>query len=151
MNTSPAEALSALSGLQLLRLFQSNPELRPNIGVLLGAELETVDEGHIVFSIDVRPDHANPLGTVHGGIHATLLDSAMGCAVHSMLGPGIGYGTLEMKLNYLRTVQADAPSRLTATGRVLHLGRSTALAEGHVTDEAGKLIAHGTETCMIYR
>ena len=86
---------------------------------------------------------------MHGGICATLLDSVMGCAVHTPLGPGIGYGTLELKVNYVRTVPTDGV-RLTATGRVIHAGRQVATAEGRVEDERGRLVAHGTTTCLIY-
>jgi uncharacterized protein (TIGR00369 family) len=99
-------------------------------------------------SLDTRPDFANPLGTVHGGIAATLLDSAMGCAVHTTLAAGVGYTTLELKVNYIRAAHTDGRT-LTAEGTVIHTGRRTATAEGKVTDDRGKLIAHATTTCLI--
>lgn len=149
---APPEALdvSGMTGLELLRAFRDAPDRRPNIGAHLGMTMDTVESGRVTFTIDARPELSNPLGTLHGGIYATILDSAMGCAVHSQLGAGVGYGTLEMKINLLRAVPTTGET-LTASGTVLHLGRSTALAEGRITDEQGRVVAHGTETCMIHR
>ncbi|KXP00388.1 PaaI family thioesterase [Tsukamurella tyrosinosolvens] len=137
------------SGLELLRAAARLPAAEHGIGGLLGMRIDEVNEGEVTFSLDTRTDFANPLGSVHGGICATLLDSVMGCAVHTTLGPGIGYGTLELKVNYVRTVPTDGV-RLTATGRVIHAGRQVATAEGRVEDERGRLVAHGTTTCLIY-
>lgn len=145
-----AATLGSLSGLELLRAATSLADAPPNIGALIGMQTEEVEFGKVVFSARTRPDFANPLGSVHGGICATLLDSAMGCAVHSTLEAGVGYGTLELKVNYIRTVPTDG-RKLTATGTVIHSGRSTATAEGKIVDEDGKLVAHGTTTCLIYR
>ncbi|MBI0293606.1 PaaI family thioesterase [Streptomyces sp. PRKS01-29] len=93
---------------------------------------------------------ANPLGTIHGGIAATLLDSAMGCAVHTTLPAGVGCTTLELKVNDIHAARVDGQT-LVAEGTVLRAGRRTATAEGKVLDEQGKLIAHATTTCMILR
>ncbi|MGH3725582.1 MAG: PaaI family thioesterase [Mycobacterium sp.] len=139
-----------LSGLELIRTMGAWPESAPNIGRLLGMQPEEIEFGSVSFSLRTRPEFANPLGTLHGGICATLLDSVMGCAVHSTLEPGIGYGTLELKVNYVRTVPCDG-ERLIATGQVLHPGRRVSTAEGKVVDSQGKLVAHGTTTVMIYR
>ncbi|MEU1403213.1 PaaI family thioesterase [Streptomyces sp. NPDC005728] len=140
---------AALSGLELLRLIQKKrPVEIPSIGRLLGMRFDEVDHGRIVVSLDTRPDFSNPLGTVHGGIAATLLDSAMGCAVHTTLPAGVGYTTLELKVNYIRAARTDGQT-LIAEGTVIHVGRRTATAEGKVLDEQGKLIAHATTTCMI--
>ncbi|WP_413099163.1 PaaI family thioesterase [Streptomyces sp. Inha503] len=142
---------TALSGLDLIRWVQSErPTDVPTIGRLLGMRFDEVDPGRVVVSLDTRPDFANPLGTVHGGIAATLLDSAMGCAVHTTLPAGVGYTTLELKVNYIRAARTDGQT-LSAEGTVLHAGRRTATAEGKVLDEQGKLIAHATTTCMILR
>lgn len=139
----------AMTGLELMRWVQTElPADIPSIGRLLGMRFDQVDHGRIVLSLDTRPDFANPLGTVHGGIAATLLDSAMGCAVHTTLPAGAGYTTLELKVNYIRAARTDGQT-LTATGTVIHTGRRTATAEGKVLDEQGKLIAHATTTCMI--
>ncbi|TCO59521.1 PaaI family thioesterase [Actinocrispum wychmicini] len=139
-----------LSGLDALRAMRSLPEPPPSIGVLLGFQIDELEFGRVVFSLSTRPDFANPLGTVHGGICATLLDSVMACAVHSTLEPGAGYGTLELKVNYIRSVSTEG-RRLIGTGSTIHVGRTTATAEGRVVDDAGKLVAHGSTTCVIHR
>jgi uncharacterized protein (TIGR00369 family) len=154
--------LSSLSGLELMQTLaaqlsaesageRSDPTAQaPSIGRLLGMRMESVEPGQVVFSVTTTPDFSNPLGQVHGGICATLLDSAMGCAVHTQLEAGVGYGTVEMKLNYIRSVPTDG-TVLTATGSVIHIGGRTAVAEGRVVDDQGRLVAHGTETCIIHR
>jgi len=140
---------TGMTGLELMRWVQTEvPTDHPSIRRLLGMRFDEVDHGHIVMSLDTRPDFANPLGTVHGGIAATLLDSVMGCAVHTTLPAGVGYTTLELKVNYIRAANTDRQT-LTATGTVIHAGRRTATAEGKVIDDNGKLIAHATTTCMI--
>ncbi|MEU9991533.1 PaaI family thioesterase [Streptomyces sp. NPDC007971] len=140
---------AALSGLELMRWIQrERPAQIPSIGRLIGMRFDEVDPGRVVVSLDTRPDFSNPLGTVHGGIAATLLDSAMGCAVHTTLPAGVGYTTLELKVNYIRAARTDGQT-LTAEGTVVHAGRRTATAEGRVLDEQGKLIAHATTTCLI--
>lgn len=148
---TPPETLdvSGMTGLETLRAFRDAPDHRPNIGAFLGMTMETVEPGRVTFTIRARPELSNPLGTLHGGVYATILDSAMGCAVHSQLGAGVGYGTLEMKINFIRAVPTKGET-LTASGTVLHLGRTTALAEGRIVNEQGQVVAHGTETCMIY-
>jgi uncharacterized protein (TIGR00369 family) len=141
--------LTAMSGLELMRWVQTErPTDIPSIGRLLGMRFDEVEHGRIVLSLDTRPDFANPLGTVHGGIAATLLDSAMGCAVHTTLPAGVGYTTLELKVNYIRAARTDGQS-LTAEGTVIHTGRRTATAEGRVLDDQGRLMAHATTTCMV--
>ncbi|MEU6266858.1 PaaI family thioesterase [Saccharopolyspora shandongensis] len=141
--------LAAMSGLDLMRWVQSErTDDIPSIGRLLGMRFDEVEHGRIVISLETRPDFANPLGTVHGGIAATLLDSVMACAVHTTLPAGVGYTTLELKVNYIRAARTDGRT-LTAEGNVIHAGRSTATAEGKVLDEQGKLMAHATTTCLI--
>ncbi|CCG01849.1 Thioesterase family protein [Blastococcus saxobsidens DD2] len=138
-----------MTGLEQLRWIKSeSPPDTPSIGRLLGMRFDEVDHGHVVMSVKTRPDFSNPLGTVHGGIAATLLDSVVGCAVHTTLPAGVGYTTLELKVNYVRAVQTNGET-LTATGSVIHVGRRTATAEGKVVDGHGKLIAHATTTCLI--
>ncbi|MFE9578381.1 PaaI family thioesterase [Nocardia sp. NPDC006044] len=142
--------LTQLTGLELLRLGMTRQDRPPFIGDLLGLEADLLEQGKVVFSLRTRPDFANPLGTTHGGICATLLDSVMGCSVHSTLDAGVGYSTLELKVNYIRAVPTDG-QKLTATGTTIHVGRTTATAEGRVVDEQGRLVAHGTTTCVILR
>ena len=133
---------------------QSASQLSENIGDvlasirrLIGMRFDEIEHGRVVMSLDTRPDFTNPLGTVHGGIAATLLDSVMGCAVHTTLPAGVSYTSLEIKVNYIRAARTDGQT-LTATGSVVHVGRRTATAEGKVLDGNGKLIAHATTTCL---
>jgi uncharacterized protein (TIGR00369 family) len=143
--------LATVSGLDLMRWVKTErPTDIPSIGRLLGMRFDQVEHGRIVLSVDTRPDFANPLGTVHGGIAATLLDSAMGCAVHTTLPAGTSYTTLELKVNYIRAAHTNGQT-LTAEGTVIHTGRRTATAEGKVIDDQGNLIAHATTTCLITR
>ncbi|MBB3036778.1 PaaI family thioesterase [Hoyosella altamirensis] len=142
--------IAKMSGLELLRAMVAMPDQPPNIGRLIGMEPGVIEFGKVQLKVTTRPDYANPLGTVHGGICATLLDSVMGTAVHSTLEAGVGYGTLELKVNYIRTVPTSG-IQLTATGTTIHVGRTTATAEGQVHDDQGRLVAHGTTTCLIYR
>lgn len=107
-----------------------------------------VSEGHAVFAVDPDEYHYNPIGVVHGGLAATLLDSAMGCAVHSKLPPGAGYTTLEIKVNFIRAMTGET-GRVRCEAKIVHSGARTATAEGRIVDEAGKLYAHGTTTCLI--
>lgn len=141
--------VATMSGLDLMRWVQNQRSADiPSIGRLLGMRFDEVEEGRVVISLDTRPDFANPLGTVHGGIAATLLDSVMACAVHTTLPAGVSYTTVELKVNYIRSAHTDGRT-LTAEGNVIHVGRRTATAEGKVVDDKGKLIAHATTTCLI--
>lgn len=137
------------TGAELVRAIATPGNDLPGIWTLIGMEDAVIGDGTVSFTITTRPEFANPLGTVHGGICATLLDSVMACAVHTTLGSGVGYSTLELKVNYIRSVRTDG-ARLTGTGTVIHAGRSTATAEGRVLDEQGRLVAHGTTTCLIH-
>lgn len=149
-NDEGHEQLSSMSGLEVLRYMTSLQDQPPNISQLMGMEIDSLDEGQVQFSLTARPDMTNPIGSLHGGVCATLLDSVMACAVHTTLETGVGYGTLELKVNYIRSVPTDG-RRITGYGKIIHVGRRTATAEGEIRDEAGKLIAHGTTTCIIHR
>ena len=143
--------LTAMTGLELLRWLQATDQEgldRPSIRRLIGMRFDEIEHGRVVMSLDTRPDFTNPLVTVHGGIAATLLDSVMGCAVHTTLPAGVSYTSLEIKVNYIRAARTDGQT-LTATGSVVHVGRRTATAEGKVLDGNGKLIAHATTTCLV--
>jgi len=142
--------IAELSGLELMRQMASATDPPAFIGTLIGLSIDEVEYGDVTMSLKTRPDMANPLGTLHGGICATLLDSAMGCAVHTRLDAGVGYGTLELKVNYIRSVPVDGV-KLTAKAKTIHVGGKTATAEGRVYDPDGRLVAHGTTTCMIHR
>ena len=116
---------------------------------LVGFEIIEAEEGRTVFSAVPGPQHLNPIGTVHGGFAGLLLDSCMGAAVHTTCAEGEAYSTLETKFNLVRAITPDAGEVL-AEGRVIHRGRRVATAEGTVKRASdGKLLAHGTSTCMI--
>src|SRR3712207_5355656 len=112
--------------------------------------LAELGQGSAVFTVEPAEYHYNPIGVVHGGLAATLLDSAMGCAVHSTLPAGAGYTTLEIKGNYVRPMTAGM-GLVRCEAKVIHTGGRTATAEGRIVDDDGKLYAHGTTTCIICR
>lgn len=145
-----AAAARTMSGLDYLRALQRGELPAPPISALLGMAFETVEEGRVVFALVPSEEHYNPIGTVHGGIPATLLDSAMGCAIHTMLPAGAGYTTLQLDVKLVRGI-TTATGRLRCEGTIVHVGGRTATAQGHVVDETGTLYAHGTTTCLIMR
>jgi uncharacterized protein (TIGR00369 family) len=116
---------------------------------LMGFEFHEIEEGRVVFECIPAEYHYNPIGAVHGGLACTLADSAMGCAVHTMLPAGVGYTTLEIKTNLLRLITVET-GRLLCEGKTIHVGGRIATAEARLTDEAGKLYAHATTTCMVF-
>jgi uncharacterized protein (TIGR00369 family) len=142
-----AEALR-LAGIEFLRAIRDGRLPPPPIAELLGMRLAEVGEGQAVFELTPHERHYNPIGVVHGGIAATLLDSAMGCAVQSMMPAGSGYTTLEIKVNLVRAVTKES-GLLRASANVVHVGRRVATAEGRLTDAAGRLYAHASTTCMV--
>jgi uncharacterized protein (TIGR00369 family) len=144
------EAGRGLSGLEFLQKIVRQELPPPPLAVLLNFDLVEVGEGHATFAVEPAEYHYNPIGVVHGGLAATLLDSAMGCAVHSTLPAGAGYTTLEIKVNFIRAMTGET-GRVRCEAKVVHVGARTATAEGRVIDEAGKLYAHGTTTCLILR
>lgn len=137
-----------MSGLEFLQRIVSGDLAPPPFAALLNFDLVEVSEGHAAFAVNPAEYHYNPIGVVHGGLAATLLDSAMGCAVHSMLPAGAGYTTLEIKVNFIRAMTAET-GRVRCEAKIVHSGARTATAEGRIVDEAGKLYAHGTTTCLI--
>jgi uncharacterized protein (TIGR00369 family) len=145
-----ARTAPSMAGIEYLRAIQRGDIPPPPVAVTLGFELEEVAEGRAVFAMVPAEYHYNPIGGVHGGVAATLMDSAMGCAVHSTLPAGVGYGTLELKVNYLRQITVQT-GRVRCEATLIHTGRTTALAEARLTDASGGLLAHGTSTCIILR
>jgi uncharacterized protein (TIGR00369 family) len=138
-----------VTGLEVLRAIAAGELPGAPIAELLGLEPIEAKEGRMVFAAVPEHRHYNPIGTVHGGLAATLLDSAMGCAVHSTLPAGVGYTTLELKVNFTRPITSDT-GRILCEGTIVHRGGRVATAEGRVFEEAnGKLLAHGTTTCLI--
>ena len=140
----------ALSGMDYVRSIFAGELPPPPIATLMGFRGVEAEPGRAVFEILPRDEHYNPIGSVHGGVALTLLDSAMGCAVHTLLEAGVGYATLEVKANFVRPITSDT-GVVRCEGTVLHAGSRVATAEGRVVDAAGTLLAHGTTTCLIIR
>ncbi len=141
-------AIGAMSGLDyLLDLLKS--ERLPPISALMNFTAVTFEHGRAVFEGTPGEFHYNPIGAVHGGFAATLLDSALGCAVHTTLQPGFAYTTVELKVNYVRPLRANTGA-VTCEGKVIHVGGRIATADAKLTDATGKLYAHGTTTCLIF-
>jgi uncharacterized protein (TIGR00369 family) len=145
-----AQKGKALSGLDYLKAVQSGEIAPPPIALLMGMWMSEVSEGRVVFAAEPAEYHYNPIGMIHGGFAATLLDSAMGCVVQSMLSQGTGYTTLELKVNYVRALTSKTGT-VYSEGKLIHLGGRVATAEGRLTDAAGKLYAHATTTCIILK
>jgi uncharacterized protein (TIGR00369 family) len=145
---SETPAAAHRSGLRLFELYRDGVLEPTGIAGLFDIRCPEVEDGRIVFTAATRPDFANPLGVLHGGIAATLLDSAMGCAVHTTLPAGMVYTSLDISVRYIRAGAVDG-SRLRAEGRVVHRGRKIRTAEASLTDEHGKLLATATSTLMV--
>ena len=143
-------AAHGLSGLEFLQKIAAGEYPGPPLAALMNFSLVELEAGRAIFAVEPAEYHYNPIGVVHGGLAATLLDSAMGCAVHSMLPAGTGYTTLELKVNFIRAMTSET-GRVQAEGKLIHLGKTTATAEGRVVDANGKLYAHATTTCLILR
>ena len=145
-----AKAGLALSGFDYLTAMSRGELAGAPIGATLGFSQfpVRVESGKVTFSLQPEEFHYNPIGTVHGGVICTLLDSASACAVHSLLPAGTGYTSLELKVNFIRPVTAKS-GLMHCVGTVINLGRRTAVAEAKLFDEAGKLHAHCTQTCLI--
>jgi uncharacterized protein (TIGR00369 family) len=145
---SPAQ-LKSIAGLDLLGQMLEGKLPPPPIARTLGYTLISVARGESVFQGTPGFEHYNPLGIVHGGYFFTLLDSAAGCSVHTTLAAGVGYTTLELKINFIRALTTNTgPVR--AIGHVIHSGKTTAIAEARIVDADGRLYAHGTTTCLLF-
>ena len=139
-----------LTGLEYMRQVMTG-EVRPSgMGQLMNFKLVEVSEGRAVFTIQPDERHYNGLGIAHGGLAATLLDSATGCAINTMMPAGRIFTTLEMKINYVRPMTRET-GEVRCEANVIHLGGRVATAEGRIVDCDGKLYAHGTATCMLFR
>lgn len=148
-DTAPRDQVFGLTGLEVFAAIFAGELPPPPIGDTLDFVPIRVERGAAVFQGRPGRRHYNPLGTVHGGWFATLLDSAVGCAVHSTLPAGKGYTTLELKVNMVRALTDTVPL-IRAEGKVLHTGRQVATAEGKILGPDGKLYAHATTTCLIF-
>ena len=150
VSSKAAPDISALSGLEQLRLIFADPQRAPTgMGKTMGFDHVEIEDGRVVFGATPHEGVYNPIGTVHGGFAATLLDSCVGCAVHSKLKPGQGYTTLELKVAYHRALTKDVgPVR--AEGVVVQMGRRAAFAEGKLVDLNGRLYATATSTLLVF-
>jgi uncharacterized protein (TIGR00369 family) len=145
-----AAAGSGLSGAEFFAAIAAGQIPRPPVMRALDMDGVSFGEGRATFGLTPQEFHYNPIGCVHGGVIATLLDSACGCAVHTLLPAGVFYTSLDLSVKFLRQVTVDT-GPVTAEGSVVHLGRRTALAEGRITDAAGKVYVTATSSCLILR
>lgn len=144
----PVEQARSMSGLEFLQSILDGRSPAPPITQTLKYRLVEVREGFAAFEGDPDFSVYNPLGAVHGGYAMTLMDSVLGCAVQSMLARGVGYTTLETKVNFIRPITKDTGC-VRAEGRVVHVGRRTGVAEGDLKDAKGAVLAYATSTCII--
>ena len=148
--TVDPEQRKAMSGLEFVSGLASGALPLNTIAQTLGYDVVEAESGRVAITLDPTDAHLNPWGTVHGGLTATLLDSCMGLAIQTMLEKGVGSTTLEFKISLVRAVTLETgPVR--AEGKVLNCGRRVGTAEGRLTDAGGRLLAHGTTTCMIFQ
>lgn len=147
--TIPRDALLSLSGQELFDGISDGDLPMPTMGRSLAFHPVHIGSGTAVFEGTPTQDHLNPLGTVHGGYAATMLDSAMACAIHSTLPPRRGLTTIDLTINFVRPI-TPGTGAIRATGTLIHGGGRIATAEGRLEDEDGKLLAHGLTTCMLF-
>lgn len=145
-----ARAGAGMSGAEFFTAIAEGKLPPPPVMRALDFDGVSFGEGRAVFRLTPKEFHYNPLGTVHGGVFATMLDSACGCAVHTLLPLGVFYTSLDLSVKFLRPVTV-ATGPITAEGTVVHLGRRTALAEAKITDESGKMYVTATSSCLVMR
>ena len=146
--TVSPEQQKAMSGLEFVKGLASGLLPLNTIAKTLGYDVVEAESGRVVITLEPTDAHLNPWGTVHGGLTATLLDSCMGLAIQTTLDQGFGNTTLEFKISLVRTI-APEMGQIRAEGKILNCGRRIGTAEGRVTDVKGRLLAHGTTTCLI--
>jgi uncharacterized protein (TIGR00369 family) len=142
------EAVKNKSGMDYLNAMNAGSLPLSPLVRTLDFRVESIEKGKVVFSFIPQGFHYNPIGSVHVGVLSSLLDSAMGCTLHSVLEAGSIYTTLELKVNFLKAATIHS-GKLLATGKLIHTGQTTALVESTITDEQGRIFAHGTSTCLI--
>ena len=147
--TVSADRRKEMSGLEFVQGLADGTLPLNTIAGVLGYDVVAAEKGRVVVAVEPSDSHLNPAGTVHGGLTATLLDSCMGLAVQSTLDKGFAQTTVEFKISLMRPITPET-GRITAEGRVLNCGRRVGTAEGRLTDGKGRLLAHGTTTCLIF-
>lgn len=145
-----SKARYELSGLEYMQQLMAGELPSSGMAKTMNFKLVEVNEGHAVFTITPDERHYNGLGIAHGGLAATLLDSATGCAINTMMPAGRVFTTLEMKINYVRPLRRET-GEVRCEAHVIHVGGRVATADGRIVDRDGKLYAHGTATCMLFR
>jgi uncharacterized protein (TIGR00369 family) len=148
MVTAAAARSGSMTGLELLTALSRGELPAPPIMSTLGFDGFEVGPGWARFSFTPGEHHYNPIGSVHGGVAATLLDSALGCAVHSTLPAGVGYTTVDLQVSFVRAITAST-GPLRCEGRIIHAGSRMATAEARITDPSERIYAHGTATCLV--
>jgi uncharacterized protein (TIGR00369 family) len=144
------EQVAGKTGIETMQAMLRGELPYPPIAKTLSFQLLEVGEGRALFQGIPGPDHLNPMGGVHGGWYATLLDSALGCAVHTMMPVGRGYTTAELGVNLVKAINLQKTSRVRAEGKVIHCGRQLATAEARLYGPDGTLYAHATTTCLVF-
>lgn len=147
---SRPDQVTGKTGLQVMQAMLRGELPYAPIARTLDFMLLAVSEGAVVFQGTPGPSHLNPLGTIHGGWYATLLDSALGCAVHTMMPAGRGYTTAELGVNLVKAINLQKAPRVRAEGKVIHCGRQLATAEARLYGPDGTLYAHATTTCLVF-
>lgn len=143
-----AQKASTMAGYDFLKGILEGTIPSPPIAQTLDFKPSSLERGKVSFEFAPKEFHYNPIGSVHGGVISTVLDTVLGCALHSMLPAGVAYTSLELKVNFLKAVRINS-GVLRAEGRLIHLGKSTALVEADLKDSDGKLYAHAVSTCLI--
>lgn len=138
-----------LSGLQFMQEMCNGNLPMPSMATTIPMKPTLIESGQVTFEVQADQHHLNPLGGVHGGFAATVLDTVTGCAIHTVLEAGAGYGTIDLNIKMCRPIPQNRP--LTAIGQLINTSKNLAISEGKIIDEDGKLYAHATATCMIFR
>ncbi|MFW6080633.1 MAG: PaaI family thioesterase [Desulfosalsimonas sp.] len=138
-----------MSGLEMMQAMVAGKIPHASISKIIPMKGVAAEYGRVVFEAAADERHLNPMGGVHGGFASTVLDSATGCAIHTVLGPGEGYGTIDLNVKMLKAVPKDIP--LKAEGKVVQVSRTIGVSEASLTDAGGKIYAYATATCMIFR
>ena len=136
-----------MTGLEILQAMAQGLLPAPSICQTMPMQMLSAEAGQVTFSCHADERHFNPLGGIHGGFAATVLDSVTGCAVHTILEAGVSYGTVDLNIKMCRPIKPH--QQLTATGKVINSGKNLAISEGQLVDADGKIYAHATATCMI--
>lgn len=147
--TVSADQQKQMSGLEFVKGLADGTLPLNTIAKTLGYDIVEAEAGRVVVTAEPTADHLNPAGTVHGGLAATMLDSCMGLAIQSTLEKGVGSTTLEFKISFVRPITPET-GLIRAEGTVLSCGRRVGVADGRVTDSKGRLLVHGTTTCLIF-